>query len=113
MGVGSVLIGLQASLSEFSHVDVAADAGAQIEAFFARVTEALGTVADFLNKREPSITSAMRAWGLSLRLFIEVRMNQDQLDIEFPPALLAACGRHNLSLYLITNDIPASEVHSS
>ena len=51
----------------------------------------------------------MRSCGLSLRLFIEVRMDQDQMELEFPPEFLAACGRHGLGLYVISNDVPAAE----
>jgi hypothetical protein len=52
----------------------------------------------------------MREAGLSLRLFVDVRMDQDQMELEFPPALLAACGRHRLGIYVISNDIPAAAV---
>jgi len=32
------------------------------------------------------------------------------MEIEFPPELLAACGRHGIGVYLISNDISAAEV---
>lgn len=96
--------------SDFDNVDKSADAGAQTEAFFAAVAEGFRTTARFLDERSPSVTSRMRAAGLSLQLFIEVRMDQDQMELEFPPELLAASGRHGLGIYLISNDIPAHEV---
>jgi hypothetical protein len=52
----------------------------------------------------------MRSAGLSLRMFVEVRMEQDQMELEFPPEWSAACGRHDLRVYVISNDIPAHEV---
>jgi hypothetical protein len=52
----------------------------------------------------------MRAVGLSLRLFVDVRMDQDQMELEFPPEILAACAQHGLGVYMISNDIPAAEV---
>ena len=52
----------------------------------------------------------LRLAGLSLRLFVEVRMNQDQMELELPAELLGACGRHGLGVYIISNDIPAAEV---
>jgi len=94
----------------FAHIDTSADAGAHFEAFFAAVIEAFRVAARFLDQRPPSITAGMRAAGLSLRLFVDVRMNQDQMELEFPPEILAACGRHGLGLYVISNDIPAAEV---
>jgi hypothetical protein len=53
--------------SAFAHIDTSADAGAQSEAFFAGVIEAFRVAARFLDQRPPSITTGMRAGGLSLR----------------------------------------------
>lgn len=94
----------------FVHIDTSADAGAQSEAFFAAVIDSFRVAARFLDQRPPSITAGMAAAGLSLRLFVDVRMDQDQMELEFPPEILAACGRHGLGVYVITNDIPAAEV---
>jgi hypothetical protein len=96
--------------SDFAHVDTTADAGAQSEAFFAAVAESFRATARFLDRRPPEITARFRAAGLSVRLFVEVRMNQDQMELEFPPELLAACGRRALGAYIISNDIQAAEV---
>ena len=96
--------------SDFAHVDLTADAGAQSEAFFAGTVEAFRTTGRFLDRRSPEVTASMRAAGLKLRLFVEVRMDQDQMELECPPELLSACGRHSLNIYLISNDISAAEV---
>jgi hypothetical protein len=90
--------------SAFAHVDKSADAGAQSEAFHAGVVEAFRAAGRFLDGRAPGVTAAMRAAGLSLRLFVEVRMDQDQMELELPPEFLAACGRHGLGVYVISND---------
>ncbi|MCA9024303.1 MAG: hypothetical protein KDA86_03720 [Planctomycetaceae bacterium] len=96
--------------SDYNHVDKSADAGAQSEAFFAGVGDAFRSVAKFFDQRPSAVTTAMRGGGLSLRLFVEVRMDQDQMELELPPELLSACGRHRLGVYVISNDIPAAEV---
>jgi hypothetical protein len=96
--------------SDFTHVDKSADGGAQSIAFEAGIAEAFQSVGRFLDQRSPAVTAAMRAAGLSLRLFVEVRMDQDQMELEFPPELLAACGHHALGVYVISNDVPAHEV---
>jgi hypothetical protein len=96
-------------LSDFADVDTSDDAGAQSIAFEADIAKAFRTVARFLDARPPTVTAKMRAAGLSLRLFVEVRMDQDQMELEFPPELLSACGRHSLRTYVISNDIPAHE----
>jgi hypothetical protein len=95
---------------DFDHVDKSIDAGAQSEAFFAATVEAFRATARFLDRRSPAVTAAQRAAGLSLRLFVEIRMDQDQMELEFPSEVLAACGRHGLGLSLISNDISAYEV---
>lgn len=95
---------------DFDHVDKSDDAGAQSEAFFAGIKESFRVAARFLDLRSPKVTAAMRAAGIELRLFVEVRMDQDQMELEFPPELLAASGRHLIGMHLISNDIPADEV---
>jgi hypothetical protein len=60
--------------SAFADVNTSADAGAQSEAFFAGVVEAFRAASRFLDQRPPSATAAMRAAGLSLRLFVDVRI---------------------------------------
>src|SRR3954471_23538953 len=52
---------------DFAHVDLAADAGAQPEAFFAAVGEAFGAAARFLDRRPHEVTAAKRTAGLSLQ----------------------------------------------
>ena len=96
-------------LSDFNDVDTTTDAGAQSDAFFSAVVEAFRTAARFLDERSPAVTGAMRSSGLSLRLFVDVRMDQDQMELELPPELLAACGRHGMGVFIISNDISAQE----
>lgn len=96
--------------SDFAGVDDSVDAVAPTEAFDAGVIDAFRDAAGFLDRRPPEVTARLRACGLSLRLFVEVRMDQDQMELEFPPEFLAACGRHGLRLCVITNDISATEV---
>jgi len=79
------------------------------EAFSIGVRKALLAAAEFLDRRSPEVISALRAAGLSLRLFIDVRMNQDQMDLELPPEFLATCGRHRLGVFMISNDIHAAD----
>lgn len=96
--------------SGFAHIDCTADAGAQSEAFHAGVIEEFRVAGRFLDRRPPAVMAAMRAAGLSLRLLVDVRMDEDQMEMEFPPELLTACGRQGLGVFLISNDIPAAEV---
>jgi hypothetical protein len=96
--------------SDFAHVDTSADAGAPIQAFEGAVKDAFLAAGRFLDRRPPNVTASLRASGLSLQLFVEIRMDQDQMELELPPELLVACGRHSLGMYIISNDIPAAEV---
>lgn len=98
---------------DYDHVDKSADAGAQCIAFEAGIAEAFQRVARFLDLRPPSVSAAMRNAGLTLQLLVEIRMDQDQMELEFPAELLIACGRHKLGVYVISNDIPAAEVLAS
>lgn len=96
--------------SDFAHVDKSADAGAQSEAFFAGIGNAFRTTARFLDQRSPAITDSVRGVGIELRMFISIRMDQDQMELDLPSEFLAACGRYGLGVFVISNDIPAAEV---
>ncbi len=97
-------------LSSFAGAGGPADPGAPTEAFFAGALEAFRATGRFLDRRQPEVVAGLRAAGLSLRLFVEVRMDQDQMELELPPELLAACSRHALGVYVISNDVSAAEV---
>lgn len=101
---GMVYLGV-VRFSAFDSVDSSIDAGAQSEAFHAGVIDAFRAAGRFLDRRSPEVTAALRSAGLSLRVFVEVRMDQDQMELEFPPAFLAACGRHGLGIYVLSNDL--------
>ena len=74
------------------------------------VINAFKSVASFLDRRPPEVTAALRGAGLKLQLFIDVHMDQNQMELEIPPELMAACARHSLGIHLISNDISAAEV---
>ncbi len=80
------------------------------EAFFAQLKQRLLAIARFLDNRPPAVTVALRSSGMELRLIIDVWMDQDQMELELPPELLAACSRHGLPVYIISNDFSAAEV---
>jgi len=61
--------------SDFNRVDKSTDAGTQSEAFYASVVEMFQATGRFLDRRSPAVTAAMREAGLSLRVFVEVRMD--------------------------------------
>ena len=79
------------------------------EAFAAGVHRALLTAAAFLDRRSADAMNKLRSKGLSLRLFIDVRMDQAQMELVLPPEFMAACGRHRLGVFVISNDVPAGE----
>jgi hypothetical protein len=90
-------------LSDFAGADEPA------EVHYMQVIEALRAAARFLDRRSTEAIAQLRAKGLSLRLFVDIRMDQDQMELELPPELLTACGRHALEIYVISNDITADE----
>jgi hypothetical protein len=69
--------------------------------------------AAFLDVREPAIFDGMRRLGMKVRIFIDVRMDQDQMELPLEAIFVAACGRHRLPIFVITNDISAEEASSA
>jgi hypothetical protein len=78
-------------------------------AMFRYLDQAFELAAGFLNRRAPELFAAFRASGLQVRLFVDVWMDQDQMELTFPPHLIAACARQGIGIFLISNDIPAAE----
>jgi hypothetical protein len=79
------------------------------EAMNAHIKRVFQMVADFLNRRPTDVFESFRRFGLDVKLFVDVWMNQDQMEVEFPPELIAACGRQRLSMFVMSNDISAEE----
>ena len=79
------------------------------EAMHARIGEVLQVAARFLDRRPTETFEAFRRARLKVTLFIEPRINQDQMDLTLPPELVAACARQGLGIFIISNDISAAE----
>lgn len=82
---------------------------APFEAMTARMHEVLLAIASFLDRRPVELFTGFRDAGLSVRLLIDLWMNQDQMELDLPPELMAACARHHLSLRILSNNISAEE----
>jgi hypothetical protein len=80
------------------------------EVFAKELRRALLVAAAFLDRRPTTVLDELRSTGLALRLFIDVRMDQDQMELNLPHELVAACGRHQLGVFVISNDIAADEI---
>jgi hypothetical protein len=74
------------------------------ESFFAEAQRMLEMVARFLDRRTPQKIQRLTSQGMSLRVLIEIRIDQDQMELSLPPALLSACGRHAIEILIISND---------
>lgn len=85
------------------------DAEEPTEDFAAAVQERILQVAEFLDRQSPSVFDQFRERGLKVYLYMEVRMDQDQMQLTLPSRLLSACARLDLGIELISNDISAAE----
>ena len=79
------------------------------EAYAAAVQEYLLTVAAFLDRQEVVAFEKFRASGLRVYIYLEVRMDQNQMQLKLPVAFLSACARLGLGVEMISNDISAAE----
>lgn len=60
-------------------------------------------IADWLSKRTENLRELVGS-GLNLRIFIDMFIQDDQLDLIIAPSLLLACGQLGIPVQLITND---------
>ena len=73
------------------------------EALASQIRTDLEYLAEWLQRHEPEL-SRLKATGLKLDVFFDLWIDQDQLELAIPPALLLICGRLGLSIEMITND---------
>jgi len=79
------------------------------EAMFRQVQETFRVVGRFLDRRPSEMFAAFRAAGLAVRLYVEVWIDQDQMEVTLPPDLVVSCARHGIGIFVISNDISAEE----
>jgi hypothetical protein len=79
------------------------------EEFDARTRQVLLLAAEFLNRREPKVLERIRTAGMRVRIFVDLRMDQDQFEFDLPAEFVRACGRHGLGIFVMSNDISAEE----
>ncbi len=73
------------------------------EAFAAEIRVDLERIARWLVEREEGVSRIKEA-GLTVDVFMDVWIDQDQLELSLPPSLLLACGRLGLEVQIVTND---------
>jgi hypothetical protein len=69
-----------------------------------RLGAVLEGVATFLDRRSPEVFERFRNQGLAVSLFIDVWMDQDQMEFLLPPSVLRAAGRVGIGIHIISND---------
>jgi hypothetical protein len=74
------------------------------EAFAAAVREGLVRAATWLGRQPPAVFRGLRKAGIVTDVFIGAWIDGDQIDLDLPPPFLTACGKHGLTVSLITND---------
>jgi hypothetical protein len=60
--------------------------------------------AEWLASVGPEPFELLRQRQVKMRILVDVRIDQDQFELELPPELTACCGRARLGIYLISND---------
>jgi hypothetical protein len=78
--------------------------------FEARLLQTLEDMAGFMNRREPHAFKKLKEAGIPARVFVDLRMDQDQFEFELPAVFVAACARQGLGVFIMSNDISAQEV---
>ena len=81
-----------------------------IEAYTAALRLHLLSVAAFLGRQSSSTFDLFREAGLHVYIFLEVRMDQDQMQLNLPVEFLASCARLGLGIEMISNDISMAEL---
>jgi hypothetical protein len=67
-------------------------------------------IAEWLDRQSSDTFNEVRANKLIVDIFIDVWMDQDQMELALPAALLRACGRLDLPIEIMSNDISAGQL---
>lgn len=96
----------QSALIIFSslHIEDYASLPEPHEAFASALESGFESVAAWLTKRPPETFQAIRKSGIELTLFINMWIDQDQMELKFPPSFLRACGVSGIPIEVISND---------
>ena len=73
------------------------------DAFAADVTSDLQRAAQWLQERRIEIET-LKGRGMRLDVFVDLWIDQEQMELSLPPSLLGVCGDLGLKLEMITND---------
>ncbi|MCL4806864.1 MAG: hypothetical protein KJ062_03570 [Thermoanaerobaculia bacterium] len=65
---------------------------------------ALASAARWLSARPADLFERLAGSGLNVDLFLDLWIDQDQLELRLPADLLLACGQRGLPISTITND---------
>jgi hypothetical protein len=84
-----------------------------IEVYTAAVRSHMLSVAAFLDRQEIAVFEKFRDSGLRVYIYLEVRMDQNQMQLNLPVAFLCACARLELAIEMISNDISAAEAEAA
>ena len=80
------------------------------EVYTSAVRLHLLSVAAFLDRQSTSTFDHFREAGLHVYIYLEVRMDQDQMQLNLPVKFLASCARLGLGIEMISNDISMAEL---
>ncbi|WP_444929153.1 hypothetical protein ACJJIF_15075 [Microbulbifer sp. SSSA002] len=97
-GLSSIIVFIEDELSNY-HDQKDPDA-----AFEQALAFGIDKFTDWLKTQESSLFKTLKNNQLKVWVFIELWIEDDQLDINFPPKLLTECGRLNISIDIVTND---------
>jgi hypothetical protein len=74
------------------------------EAFAEELRKRLFAAKKWLQKQPTDLFATLRKKGLVTDIFIDAWIDSDQFDLDLPPEFLSECGKHGLTLSIVTND---------
>jgi hypothetical protein len=80
------------------------DPGARANEFGEGIQHALLAIADWLKNQPIPLFEALLQKGAQLILFIDMWIDQDQVDLNVPASTMLQCGQRGIRLHVITND---------
>jgi hypothetical protein len=72
--------------------------------FEKELNNAFAMIAEWLGRQPENAFRHFQDVGIRVTLLVNLWIDNDQLDLEFPPSLLLICGKSNINIVVISNE---------
>ena len=97
-GQSSCVVFFNSSINDFS------DESEPDDALHSAIQDAFEYITNWVEQRDAKTWIGFQEKGLKVQVFIDMWIDQDQVEMKFSPKFLLACSKNGIGIEFITND---------